>query len=345
MANSQDRLKVGVVGVRKFAAYRRERLHESGLFDIVAAYNRSREPLLELQKSEGIKPAFTYEELLAEPGLEAVIISSGASFHAEQALAALNRGLHVFVEKPLCSSPEEMHALLEAQKRTGLVVGVAHADHAHDRVSLTIKDLIDSGTLGDIAVFEKTTAHSGGLLIQPGDWREDPKKNPGGMLFQCGVHAFHEFMFYFGPISEVYAVMRKDVHVTKTTDVALCHVRFASGLMGTLNAYHVTPYRHTLSIFGTKASVYRDDRYFDEGTRLLLQKVPSELDGSKELQEPVKLIGESDQCGNLRSFYKAVREGGTPYPSLADGARAVSAVFAAAESAETGRPVTVERID
>ena len=62
-------------------------------------------------------------------------------------------------------------------------------------------------------------------------------------------------MFLFGPIRRVSSMMRYDVHTTKTADVAHCLLEFKSGLIGTLSAYHVTPYRHTLNLFGTKMSL------------------------------------------------------------------------------------------
>jgi len=272
-----------------------------------------------------------------------VVISTGAKFHAEQALAAMQRGLHVFIEKPLCSTPQEMHALVQAQQQYSVVAGCGHKDHAHDAVALAIKQKIEGGELGAVAAFEKTTAHNGGFHIQPGDWRGDRDKNPGGMLFQCGVHALHELMFYFGPVKSVQAKMRTDVHTTQTADCALCILEFDSGLVGTLNAYHVTPYRHTLSVFGTKANLYRDERYGDEGTRLMLQR--SFLDGAYEPHESVPFGGESDDCGNLRSWFNAIRSGSTPYPSLVDGARAVAVVFAAEEAANSGNAVPLARLE
>ncbi|MFA6290569.1 MAG: hypothetical protein WC637_02240, partial [Victivallales bacterium] len=63
--------------------------------------------------------------------------------------------------------------------------------------------------------------------------------------------------------------------------------------------------------------------------------------GVAEPLEPFTLDEGGDICGNLRSFYKAVREGGMPYPSLIDGARAVAAVFAAEESAKSGQAVSI----
>lgn len=337
-----EKMKIAQIGVANFGAHRRQRIRESGLFQLVAAYDLNPQALADCQKEDGAVPARSYAELLETSGIEAVIISTGAKYHAEQAVQAMEKGLHVFVEKPLCATPGEVAVLTETQRRTGRVVAVGHTDHSHDPVSQTIKQLLDQGALGKLATFEKTTAHSGGLEIQPGDWRGDPAKNPGGMLFQCGVHGLHELMFYFGPITAVSAVMRFDVHTTGTADVALCHLTFASGLVGTLNAYHVTPYRHTLDLYGTKANLYRNDRYFDEGIELLLQRRAAA--GGREAMEPVPLIEDGDHCGNLRSFYRAIREGGECYPSLKDGALAVQVVFAAEQSAKTGQTVQVKAL-
>ncbi|MBI2437586.1 MAG: hypothetical protein HYV36_02070 [Lentisphaerae bacterium] len=69
------------------------------------------------------------------------------------------------------------------------------------------------------------------------------------------------------------------------------------------------------------------------------------LDGKKEPHVPLAVTGTTDICGNLRSFYQAIKRGGEPCPSLADGARAVQVVFAADESARTGRPVAVPKLE
>lgn len=337
--NALRKLKVGMVGVGGFGGFRRERMRETGLFDLVAAYDLNTAALARCQQEDGARPVVSFKELLGVPGLEALVISTGARFHAEQAIQAMEKGLHVFVEKPLCSTPSELEAMVAAQKKTGRVVGVGHHDHSHDAVSATIKSMIDGGQLGKVASFELTTAHSGGLVMKPGEWRADPARNPGGMLFQCGVHGIHRLLFYFGPITRVASMMRYDVHTSPTADVALCHLQFASGLIGALNAYHVTPYRHTLQIYGTRVNLYLIEGTFDQPKRLFSQE--TKLDGQKEPEVPVTVKGESDDCGNLRSFYRAIREGGQPYPSLIDGARAVQAVFAAEESARLGRTVEV----
>jgi predicted dehydrogenase len=337
-----QKMKVAQIGVGGFGAARRAIMRQTGLFELVAGYDLNPKALAQCEKEDGAKPVANYEALLATPGIEAVVISTGAKYHAEQVIQAAERGLHVFVEKPLCSTPAEIEALLAVQRRTGVVIGVGHNDHRHDPVALTTRKMIEEGALGKVATFEKTTCHSGGQMIKPGDWRGDPAKNPGGMLFQCGCHALHELMFYFGPITEVSSMMRYDVHTTQTADVAICHLRFASGLIGTLNAYHVSPYRYTLNIFGTKMSLYRNERFFDEGTTLLMQE--EFLDNQKQPLKPVPVEGAMDPTGNLRSFYEGVRHGTPVYPDLLDGARAVAVVFAAEEAARIGRMVKVPEL-
>lgn len=339
----QTKMKVAQIGVGNFGAHRRAIMRESGLFDLVAAYDLNPEALKKCQEEDGATPVGSYAELLDTPGIESVIISTGAKFHAEQTIQAAEKGLHVYVEKPLCSTPTEVEALLQVQHKTGVVIGLGHADHRSHAISCTIKQYIDEGRLGTVATFDKTTCHSGGQLIKPGDWRGDPEKNPGGMLFQCGVHAVHELLFYFGPITEVSAMMRSDVHTTQTADVAICHLKFASGLIGTLNAYHVSPYYHTMNIFGTRMNLYKNDRSFDEGTTLLQQE--DFLDSQKQPLISVPIIGEEDPAGGMRSFYEGVRNGTPVYPGLIDGARAVAVVFAAEEAAKTGCTVKMSVIE
>ncbi len=337
---SLPKLKVGQVGVERFGAHRRHTMRATGLFDLVAVHDYVSENMAKAAEEESAASCETYEELLDFPGLEGIVISTGAKFHAEQAIAAAERGLHVFVEKPLCSTPEEMHALLECQKRAGVVIGVGHGDHSASGVARTIKRLIESGELGEIAAVEATTAHNGGKLMASTEWRADPAKNPGGMLFQCGVHSLHELMFYFGALKEIGCFMRYDVHTSATADVAVCLLHFSSGLVGTLNAYHVTPYRHTLNVLGTQANLYRRNQYFEEGLHLDMQV--THFDGKHEPLIPVPLDEGGLPHGEVRSWFNGIRQGTPVYPNLRDGARAVAAVFAADDSAKQGgAPVAV----
>jgi predicted dehydrogenase len=343
--NTPRKLVTAQVGVGHFGGARRNYMRQTGLFDLVACFDLKEEEMAHAEEHDGAKPCASFEAMLETPGLEALVISTGAKFHAEQIIAGLERGLHVFTEKPLCSTPQEVQDLIAAEKKSGKVVVVGHNALHTNPVSLRMKEMFDSGELGEICHFEKTTGHHGGFCIKPGNWRGDPEKNPGGMLFQCGVHGYHELMFLFGPIKAVTATMRDDINKdTETVDIALTQLEFESGLIGSLNAFHVSPYRHYFNIYGTKSNLYMENYCFDTGMKF--HKQTFTVDNAEEPWVPEEMpVSQVDMTSNLRNFYDAVVNDGTPSPSLLDGARAVSVVFAAEKSAQEGRRVEIPQLE
>lgn len=333
-------MKVLMAGVENWGRMRRNWMRESGLYEIVAAYDYNDAFLDKCIAEENCARAASYENLLETGGAKAIVISTGAKFHAQQVVKALEAGLHVLVEKPLCCTPTELVQIQDTQKKTGLVVHVGHKEHDAEPISQYIKGEIDSGRVGKVAAFEKTKAHSGGFVIRPGDWRDDPKTNPGGMLFQCGVHSLFELQFYFGPIKKVYSLMRYNIHTTQTADAALCALEFENGVTGTLHAYHVTAYRHTFSLFGTKKNIYVNERFYDEGTSIHEQTLS--LDDKKQEMQSIDFDNEYDHIRNVQRFYECVSANTPEKTNLCAAAAAVRAVFAAEESARTGREVWLD---
>ncbi len=335
--SKKNKLVVGQVGVANFGAYRRRQMKAAGCFDLVAVCDRNAEWLSAAAKEEGAKPYDDFEKMLSHPGLEGVVISTGADSHARFSIAAMERGLHVFVEKPLCCSVKEVEALRSAQKRTKRVVALGHNHCASDSLLNLAKKFIESGRLGTVVAFEENSSHSGGLEIKPGDWRGLADRNPGGMLFQCGCHALHALAYLFGPADEVQAMMRYDANPnTQTADAANVLLHCRSGLVGTLNCYHVTAYCHELRIFGTKGNLYFDTH----NRRACFQ--PRKR-GEVEERTPVKVPAspKTHLYGNLLSWFDGIRKGAEVYPGLEDGITAVLPIFAAEESAKSGRKISI----
>tara|TARA_B100000609_G_scaffold177497_1_gene156079 strand:+ start:82 stop:1125 length:1044 start_codon:yes stop_codon:yes gene_type:complete len=342
---NQKKLKVVQIGVGRFGAKRRKLMRFTGLFDLIAAYDINPDALKQCREEDGAEIVNSYEELINYPEAEAVIISTGAKFHAAQIIAAARKGLHVFVEKPVCSNKEDLDEIIRVQGETGTVIGVGHCDHSQDGATLKIKEMIESGEMGRISAFEQTTCHAGGLQIKPGDWRGDHEQNPGGMLFQCGCHAFHKLIYLFGPIKEIQSVMRYDVNNnTETADAAICLITFENGIIGSLNAYHVSPYRRTLNIYGTGKNVYYRNHSFSRGEEMFEQTELLDNCEQPDVSLSYEEIENGGASGGLVSFYNAIRNGGELYPSLIDGAKAAAVVFAAELSAKSGKPVNLEDV-
>ena len=341
-----DPLRIGMIGVERFGAYRRKTLRETGLFRLVACYDLLPEAMAACQREDGAQPMSDYATLVQRDDIEAVFIATGATFHAEQAILAMEHGKHVFVEKPLCCIPEEVDALVATAARTGRQVGVGHADHRYAPEDALVRQYQQQGKLGAITAIEVNTTHSGGLMTSPDNWRFVPARNPGGILFQCGVHAFHHLFGLFGPLADVQCVMRYDIRPeVPTADAACCLLRFQSGLIGTLNAFYVTAYNHRFRIFGTEGNLYFDTY---EHRAFYQQRQPQAPEPVIAISEfpavaaPTDLPGQGDT--GLRSFFRAVRSGGRPCPGLLEGIRAVEAVFACDRAALQRRAEPVREI-
>lgn len=315
-------------------------MRASGMFDLVACCDRDEAKLREVCELEEAGAAPSYEAMLDTPGLEAVVISTGVDSHAPFALEAMRRGLHVFVEKPLCSSVEEARELLQVAGETGCIFGSGHNNISRYAVAALVREWMESGKLGTVAAFEQNSSHSGGLEIRPGDWRGIREKNPGGMLMQCGVHALHMLQELFGPVESLSAMMRDDVNpATETADVANVLVRMKGGILGTLNCYHVTAYVHEFRIFGTRGNLYVDT----QDRRVWFQpRLRNQLEERVEI--PVPESRPEDLFANLTSWAGAIRGAGKPDPDLEAAVRAVVPVFAAQVAATESREVKIEEV-
>ncbi len=328
-----DRIRVGMVGVSNFGACRRVLLRDTEMFTIVACFDYSNEALEAAQAEEGCVVVASYDELLAQD-IEAIVISTGADSHADYAIRAAQAGKHFFVEKPLCTNMDELTALLTAGEKAGVVMGMGHSD-LDTPIDAIVSDYLASGRLGTIVAVEITTCHGGGWY--PSAWRFDPAKNPGGMLFQCGVHSLHWLQTVFGSVREVSAMMRYDMNPnTKTSDATTVLLRLDSGLLATLHAYHVTAYHHFRFIYGTRGNLY----IYEYPEAVFFQE-RSETGHEEKVSVPLPPAQTISSRMNMISWAKAIRGEGTPAPSIYDGARAVAAVFAAAESAVTRCVVTI----
>lgn len=334
-----DKLDVGMIGVGGYGSVRRALMRETGLFRIVRCLDRNKQALQAACVEENARPCTDLQEMLDDPCIQAVVISTGADTHAEMAMAAMRAGKHVFVEKPLCTSVDEVERLRETAKETRAVVGVGHTQTATDPMYRLVREFIEHDKLGVVTAYEENASHSGGLHIKAGDWRGMAERNPGGMLFHCGVHSLHRLSDLFGPVDCVQAMMRYDVNPnTQTADAANVLLQHESGVIGTLNCYHVTAYCHELRVFGTKGNLYID-------TFVQRAWYQQALYGPVEPRVEVSLPHAAPlaKCANLIAWYNAVRGRGEADPGLEHGVCAVLPVFAAELSQRSGTRITVDQ--
>jgi scyllo-inositol 2-dehydrogenase (NADP+) len=156
--------------------------------------------------------------------LDAVVIASPNRTHLPLALAALEAGLHVVVDKPLAATAADARRLVSAADRAGLILTV-YQNRRWDGDFLTLRRLLHDGALGAVIRFE-SRFEKWRPEPKPG-WREstDPD-DAGGILFDLGSHLVDQALALFGPATTVYAEIdrrRPGARVDDDAFVALTH--------------------------------------------------------------------------------------------------------------------------
>jgi predicted dehydrogenase len=127
--------------------------------------------------------AASYDELL-DRELDGVVIATPSALHATQAIAALERGLPVFVQKPVGRNAEEVRAVVAAARRADVLLGV-DLSYRHARALRAARDLVRSGELGDVFAAELVFHNAYG---PDKAWFRDPELAGGGCVIDLGIH-------------------------------------------------------------------------------------------------------------------------------------------------------------
>lgn len=333
------RVRFGMLGISNFGAKRRERLRKSGAFEMVGAVARREQAFVEAEAEEG-KPLKRYaslKEMLADPEIEAVVISTPASMHVREAMLAARAGKAVFCEKPLGPDFAACEELVEYCEQHNIPHG-----HGFDQRFLPhwqeVKRIVDSGKLGRIVSASAATMHTGGLSFPPDNWRFTAADNPGGPLFQCGIHKVDLLRFLLGDGRWLAGVVQKNITASETDDSYVLLGAFG-GVPVTLHSHYVASYRHTIEIYGTKG-----DLFISEHPTKLEYKATDPVTGAESLEDITATIPPTDAEGDsLRDFARAVREKRQPVMNAREGLITLNLVFEAVaiakELSETQEPV------
>ena len=216
---AERKLKVGVIGADQnlraalpFLLLPRDRA------EIVAVADRDPEKIKETQEKYPDEPAKYYstaEELLADPAVEAVFIMVRDHFHEEMAVAALEAGKAVYLEKPMAISIEGCDHILETAYRTKSKLMIGH-NMRYLPFVLKMKEIIDSGVIGEIqAVWCRHFVAYGSCYFH--HWCAE-QKNCNGLLLQKGSHDIDVIQWLAGAAPKRVSAMGRLSVYNRTTD-------------------------------------------------------------------------------------------------------------------------------
>ncbi|GCF92860.1 oxidoreductase [Enterococcus florum] len=167
----------------------------------------------------------SFEEVLADTTIEAVLIATPNDTHKELSIQAMKAGKHVVCEKPVAMNTKEFDEILSVSQKTGMHFMV-HQNRRWDPDFLIVQELYRNKQIGEIFQIESRVQGANGI---PGDWRH-LKKHGGGMMLDWGVHLFDQLLYLTGsPIKKIDADL-SDILGDEVDDGFHCFIIFENGL-------------------------------------------------------------------------------------------------------------------
>ena len=342
-------LNVGIVGLGWVAGAHIETFKSVEGANVTAICSRREQDEADLEAQFGtpLKAYASYEEMLADGGIDAVDICTPHPFHAEQAIAAARAGKHLIIEKPISLTYEDMVAMGEAIGESEVQVCVCFECRYSAHFTL-IRSVIDQGLLGELHYGEVDYYHGIGPWYGQYGW--NVKKEMGGSsLLTAGCHALDACLFFMeGSVEEVssYQVMSKGTDFApyeyNTTSVST--LKFAGGekLAKVTSCIDcLQPYYFHIHLVGSEGSLL-DNRIYSKKLKGMVKDRWSTLETS--------LIDSGDVSDHpyqpqFQAFVDAVgRNEAMPLTDWATAFESSRVVFAADRAAAEGRPVAVSEL-
>ena len=222
----------------------------------------SRRDLTTAQKSAAeykIPLAFdSVEALSRSPEVDAVIVTTPNSLHLRDVLAAVEAGKHVLCEKPMAMNADECRQMVEAARKRGVLLGVAHIFRFDESVN-KIRDLVTRGAIGK-PVFARSEFSFLAGPSHPREWLYDASLAGAGPIFDVGVHCIDTLRYILqDEVSRVTASAVRDPQSGTVESAASLTLEFCRGTLATVLISYRAEYRTPLEFIGDASVIRADD--------------------------------------------------------------------------------------
>jgi predicted dehydrogenase len=213
---------------------------------------RNVDPAREFAAQHGLSISTALREVLTDPRVLAIVLTTPHSQHTDQIAAAAAAGKPVLCEKPLALTKADALESVAACARAGVPLGVGH-DKRHYPSMRELKRIVASGVLGTTLHIEGHFSNESTRRFYAG-WRERTAESPGGGLTATGIHLLDAFVHLIGPIADVHARLIEHPPAPEPIDTISVLLRFQSGVSGVLCGVRSTAQFFRVHVFGTKGS-------------------------------------------------------------------------------------------
>ncbi|HTP64311.1 MAG TPA: Gfo/Idh/MocA family oxidoreductase [Geobacteraceae bacterium] len=309
-------VRVAVVGLGKMGISHFSMINAHPRVQVVAVCDATGYLLDVLGKYSGVRTYADYEKMLGDTELDAVVIATPSRLHARMVGSALERGLHVFCEKPFCLDVNEGEVLAESARGKRLVNQVGY----HYRFVGTfreVKRLLDVGAIGEVT-HVLAEAYGPVVLKEKGATWRTRRVEGGGCLYDYAAHPVNLVNWYFGAPGAVGGTVMNSIYSKETDDEVFSTLYFADGKSAQLSVnWSDESYRKMstkITVWGKNGRIYADRQecqaYLRNGTNAPAGYGQGwNVRYTTELTEPVWFYVRGEEySGQLDYFVRCIEE-------------------------------------
>ena len=321
-------LRAAIVGLGAWGQRLVNSAQGSDCIRFVAGATRTVEASAGFAREKGFALHADYRRVLEDPDIDAVVLATPHSLHAQHVKEAAAAGKHVYVEKPFTLDRASAQEAVAACRRSRVTLAVGFNRRFRTAVS-ELRRLVAANALGPVLHVEG--GHHGPLAVSRSveHWRSQRSETPGGGMTAKGVHVLDLMVSMVGHVRSINALCERRVSVADVDDVTAMTLRFTNGVSGYLSTVLSTAYYWRLHVFGASGwAELRDERIL----------TTCETGGKPSAIE----YPENDSVrAALEAFAKAAT-GGAPYPVTGeDAVNSAAAIEAVVRSAATKAEVVL----
>lgn len=327
------KIPIGLVGVANHGATILHAILESGNLELVACYDKDLPASRRVHEQTGCRVAESYEQLAADPAIQAVALVTPNHLHADQFTKAMSAGKHVFVEKPISTTVREAQDMIALAEHSGRVLMVGHNTRRR-RVFRRAKELLRENAIGKVVGIEGNLSRPVGL--QPGlpPWKADPATCPLLPMTQLGIHFVDTVAFLLSPVKSVACVAANMAMPGNVPDSTAAILQLESGVPFALCSSYVSPETYVVRIFGTNGAMKC------HATRLRMEV----MEPAKVVEEDFSQEGAESYILQMREFGDCIADNRQPETGGREGLHALAVIEAMALSAARGTTVQMHQL-
>ncbi len=326
-------LRVACIGMGWWSDVLADAIKRSGKIEIVACFTRSEDKREAFAKKYGCKPVASYEAVLADKTIEAIVNTTPNDVHLPTTKQAAEAGKHVFLDKPIANNVTEGRAITEICRKAGVVLGMGYQRRRESHFRW-IRREIDAGRFGRVVNAEANISRDRLGKIDLNSWRYQAAGMPGGVMLQIGIHYADVLTYLMGPVKAVRGQFAQLVLPGDNPDVASMILEHENGALSTLNASYASASEYYLmNIYGKDATAFYD---LHSGLRVLRR--------GEDKATAVTVPKNDTFVEELEEWAAACRGNGKPEVGGEYATESLAVVRAGILSAREGRRVEVAEI-